>query len=54
LRLQRGQKVEITETFVAPALFALLSDDEKQTINNLKMKALDLWITRPKDLKNKS
>lgn len=44
LRQARGEKVEIKETYISPELFALLSDEDKQTINALKMKALDLYL----------
>jgi hypothetical protein len=44
LRRQRGQKVEITETTISPELFALLPDEDKETINALKHKALGLWM----------
>jgi hypothetical protein len=38
--------VELVETFIAPDVFALLPDEDKQTINELKMKAVGLWLTR--------
>jgi hypothetical protein len=44
LRRQRGQKVEITETFISPSLFALLTDEDKNTVNEIKRKALGLWM----------
>lgn len=44
VRLARGQKVEITETTIAPELFALLPDEDKRTINDLKVKALGLYM----------
>lgn len=44
IRRQRGEKIEITETYIAPTLFALLSDEDKMTINNLKWKALGLSL----------
>jgi len=46
IRKERGQKIEITETYISPDLFALLSDEEKNTINRLKGKALSLWMNR--------
>lgn len=44
IRKSRGEKVEITETQISSELFSLLSDEDKETINNLKHKALGLWI----------
>lgn len=44
IRKSRGEKVEITETQISSELFSLLSDEDKETINNLKNKALGLWI----------
>lgn len=44
IRLARGQKVGITETTISSELFALLPDEDKNTINNLKMKALGLFM----------
>lgn len=46
IRMQRGEKLEITEITIAPALFACLSDKDKNTINDLKTKALGLWMER--------
>ena len=48
VRMARGEKVGITEVYIAPTLFALLSDEDKTTINNLKGKALSLWMNRTK------
>lgn len=45
LRRQRGQKVEITETSISRELFALLPDEDKKTINDLKHKALGLFLS---------
>lgn len=44
IRQSRGEKVEITETFIAPDLFALLSDEDKLTINSIKQKAFWLYM----------
>lgn len=48
IRQARGEKLEITETYIAPDLFALLPDEDKQTINELKQKALGLFLTSKK------
>lgn len=47
LRQARGQKVPVTETHISPDLFALLPEEDKETINALKMKALALYLTKP-------
>jgi hypothetical protein len=44
IRQSRGQKVPITETFISPDLFALLPEEDQRTINDLKHKALALYI----------
>ena len=44
IRKNKGLKVEITEAHISPKLFALLSDEDKNIINNLKSKALGLWL----------
>jgi len=46
IRQARGEKIEITEAFIAPELFALLPDEDKLTINKLKQKAFGLWFAR--------
>lgn len=45
VRQARGEKIEITETYIAPDLFALLSDEDKKTINDIKHKAFGLYLT---------
>lgn len=45
-RMARGESVPITETYIAPELFALLSDEDKETINRLKHKAFGLYLSR--------
>jgi len=44
IRQSKGLPVPITETFISPQLFALLSDEDKRTINELKLKALGLYM----------
>jgi hypothetical protein len=44
LRRARGQRVEITETYVSPDVFALLPDEDKLTINELKAKAFAMHL----------
>lgn len=44
IRKSRGEKIEITETYIAQSVFNCLSDEDKNTINNLKMKALNLYL----------
>ena len=39
-----GKSVEITETQISAKLFALLPDEDKQTINRLKQKALAIYL----------
>ena len=46
IRRAKGLPVPITETYIAPHLFALLPDADKQTINDLKVKALGLFIDK--------
>ncbi len=46
LRRARGLPVPITETYIAPSLFALLPDEDKEAINRLKEKALGLYFAR--------
>ncbi len=46
IRQARGEKNEITETYIAPSLFALLPDEDKETINRLKLKALSLMLSK--------
>jgi hypothetical protein len=38
--------VPITETYISPDLFSLLPDEDKETINRLKLKALSLMLTQ--------
>jgi hypothetical protein len=54
LRKARGQKVEITETFIAPDIFATLSDEDKNTINAIKQKAFFTWFAERKSSKNET
>jgi hypothetical protein len=44
IRRQRGLPVPITETTISPALFELLPDEDKNMINDLKVKALGLFM----------
>lgn len=44
VRRQRGEKVEITETFISKELFALLPVADQLAINALKRKALGLSL----------
>jgi hypothetical protein len=44
IRQSRGQTIPTTETFISPDLFELLPEEDKQTINELKMKALALYL----------
>jgi hypothetical protein len=46
IRRSKGLPVPITETFIAPALFDCLSDEDKNTINELKHKAFGLWFCK--------
>lgn len=46
IRRERGLPVEITEASVSPEVFACLSDEDKKTINDLKVKALGLYLTK--------
>lgn len=39
IRTEKGLPVKITETYIAPEVFDCLSDEDKQTINDLKLKA---------------
>jgi hypothetical protein len=48
IRQAKGLPVPITETYISAELFALLPDEDKQTINDLKSKALGLWIINRK------
>ena len=48
VRLEKGLKVEITETQISADLFAMLPDADKVTINNLKHKALGIYMGRRK------
>jgi hypothetical protein len=43
--------VEITETTIHASLFALLPDQDKQTINYMKAKALGLYLRQKKEPK---
>lgn len=52
IRAARGEKVEITETYIGPELFAILSDEDKTTINELKQKAFALWFCAKKEKTN--
>lgn len=42
----RGEKVPIKEAFISPDVFALLPEEDQQTINALKLKALDLYFRK--------
>jgi len=44
MRQARGEKIAIAETQISADLFDLLPDEDKNTINDLKMKALSLWL----------
>jgi hypothetical protein len=44
IRQARGEKIPVTEIFISPDLFDLLPENDKQTINELKMKALGLRL----------
>jgi hypothetical protein len=44
IRQARGEKIPVTEIYIAPSLFDLLPENDKQTINELKMKALGLLL----------
>jgi hypothetical protein len=44
IRQARGEKIPVTEIFISPDLFDLLPENDKQTINELKMKALALRL----------
>jgi hypothetical protein len=46
IRQARGEKLPITEINISDSLFALLSDEDKNTINELKMKALALYLQK--------
>lgn len=48
IRRQKGLKVEITECYIAPEIFASLSDEDKKTINDIKHKAFFTWMTTKK------
>src|ERR1035437_6725971 len=42
----RGEKIAITESHISADLFELLSDEDKNTINDLKAKALGIYLTK--------
>jgi len=44
LRRDRGEHVSITEITISSELFALLPEEDQNTINTLKMKALALRL----------
>lgn len=46
IRRARGEKVAITETHISASLFALLPEDDQNTINALKHKALEFLTLR--------
>ena len=46
IRAGRGEKLPINEIFIAPSLFALLPEEDQNTINDLKLKALGLLLTK--------
>lgn len=46
---RQGLKTTITETFISPELFQCLSDEDKNTINDLKEKALGIYMTTKKN-----
>lgn len=48
IRKAKGLPIKITETKISDELFQLLSDEDKNTINSLKHKALALWMNRKK------
>jgi hypothetical protein len=47
-RKAKGLPVPITETYISPELFALLPEEDQRTINELKLKALGLSLSKPK------
>lgn len=51
IRLARGEKLKITETYIAPDIFDMLSDEDKETINTIKQKAFFAWFTAEKQKK---
>jgi hypothetical protein len=46
IRQAKGLHVKVTETFISPDLFDMLSEEDKQTINELKQKAFGLWLCK--------
>ena len=46
IRRGRGEVIPVTEIFISPTLFDLLPEEDKQTINELKMKALALYLKK--------
>jgi hypothetical protein len=44
LKAQRGEKVQATEIYISQDLFSLLSEEEREMINRLKVKALALSL----------
>ena len=44
---KRGMKVTITEAYCSPECFALLPNEDKETINRLKLKAAFLYMEQP-------
>lgn len=51
IRTEKGLPVKITETYIAPEVYDCLPDEDKRTINVLKMKAVALYIRKKKDVK---
>jgi len=43
---RKGLKVSITESWISPELFDLLSDEDKNTINDLKFKAVTMALCK--------
>jgi len=48
MRQARGEKIPVTEVFISPELFALLPEEDQNTINDLKVKALGLYLFNKK------
>lgn len=45
---QYGLKTTITESYISPEVFQVLSDADKTTINDLKCKAVIMYIGKSK------
>ncbi len=43
---RKGLKVTITETYISPDVWNFMSDEDKETINNLKTKAAFAYMFR--------